>query len=130
MLTSRSNSGLQVSGIFLDISHIGSNDITENQITPFSFSTPDNETLYAWHVMPLGLYAKHEAELLREPSGFAEDITRTKPFKLMTDSPETKLVIYCKHMKGIIRLQSWLTHAMFCSSWSKYCLNESHIYLG
>jgi hypothetical protein len=82
MLTSRSNSGLQVSGIFLDISHIGSNDITENQITPFSFSTPDNETLYAWHVMPLGLYAKHEAELLREPSGFAEDITRTKPFKV------------------------------------------------
>ena len=28
-----------------------------NQVTPFSIATADGETLHAWHVLPLGLYA-------------------------------------------------------------------------
>ena len=27
----------------------------KNQVTPFSLSTPDGETLHAWHILPLGL---------------------------------------------------------------------------
>jgi hypothetical protein len=69
----------------------------ENQITPFSIATPDNELLYAWHVLPLGLYAKHESELLQEPSGCAEDITKTKGFRLLADDPSSLLIINCKH---------------------------------
>lgn len=49
--------------------------------------------------MPLGMYAKHEADILREPSGCAEDITKTRAFKLMTESLKSKLIIYCKHVK-------------------------------
>jgi hypothetical protein len=101
MLTSQNSSGLQVS-IYLDVQIRNSDNFRENQITPFNFSTPDHEVLYAWHVIPLGLYAKHEAELLREPSGCAGDITKTKAFKLMTENPESKLVINCK--KGTFRL--------------------------
>jgi abhydrolase domain-containing protein 12 len=60
--------------------------------------------LYAWHVMPLGLYAKHEAEMLREPSGCAEDITKTRAFELLTKSPETKLIINCKPQKATTKI--------------------------
>jgi hypothetical protein len=70
----------------------------ENQITPFNFTTPDHETIYAWHVMPLGLYAKHEAEILLQPSGCAEDITTTKAFQLLKNDPDTRLIINCKEL--------------------------------
>merc|ERR1711939_501181 len=67
--------------------------IAKNQITPFNFSTPDGETIYAWHVMPLGLYAKHEYEILQQPSGCAEDITKTKAFQLLKNDPDARLII-------------------------------------
>jgi len=69
---------------------------TENQITPFNLTTPDNEVLYAWHVLPLGLYAKNEPTLLREPSGCAVDITKTAAFALLRDDPEARLIISCE----------------------------------
>ena len=73
---------------------------------PFNIITPDNETIYAWHVMPLGLYAKHEYDILREDSGCAEDITQTKAFHLLKNDPESKLVINCR----------------FCILWEIYTL--------
>jgi hypothetical protein len=72
---------------------------SENQITPFNFTTPDNETIYAWHVMPLGLYAKHESEILQQPPGCAEDITKTKAFKLLKDDPDSRLIINCEYFQ-------------------------------
>ncbi|TVY16767.1 Glycylpeptide N-tetradecanoyltransferase [Lachnellula arida] len=65
----------------------------KNQITPFNFTTPDHETIYAWHVMPLGLYAKHESEILQQPSGLADDITQTTAFRLLRDDPDSRLII-------------------------------------
>jgi len=75
----------------------------ENQITPFNFSTPDGETIYAWHVMPLGLYAKHESEILQQPSGCAEDITKTKAFRLLKDDPDSRLIINCDFPRNCCR---------------------------
>ncbi|RQM08833.1 hypothetical protein DH86_00002974 [Scytalidium sp. 3C] len=68
----------------------------KNQVTPFNITTPDHETIYAWHILPLGLYAQHEYELLQEPSGCVEDITRTKAFELLKNDPESRLIISCK----------------------------------
>lgn len=68
----------------------------ENQVSPFNFSTPDGETLYAWHIMPLGLYAKHESEILKQPSGFVNDISLTKGFDLLRGDPDARLIINCK----------------------------------
>ncbi|KAA8576084.1 hypothetical protein EYC84_006246 [Monilinia fructicola] len=65
----------------------------KNQVSPFNFSTPDGETLYAWHVIPLGLYAKHESEILKQPSGFVDDISLTKGFELLRDDPDARLII-------------------------------------
>jgi hypothetical protein len=46
-------------------------------------------------VMPLGLYAKHEVEIIKQPSGLAEDITKTKAFELLTTDPKARLIINC-----------------------------------
>lgn len=78
------------------------NRLPENQITPFNFTTPDHEIIYAWHVMPLGLYAKHEAEILQQAPGFTEDITATKAFQLLRDDPESKLIILCGYLVSFV----------------------------
>ena len=45
-----------------------------NQVTPFSIRTADSERLYAWHILPVELYRKHELSLVSEPVGFVSDI--------------------------------------------------------
>lgn len=67
-----------------------------NQVTPFSIKTPDGEIFYAWHIIPVELYRKHELSLVAEPIGFTFDITSRLSFKLLQD-PEASLVI---HMHG------------------------------
>ena len=47
--------------------------------------------------MPLGLYAKHESEILQQPSGCAEDITKTKALQLLKNDPDARLIINCKY---------------------------------
>ena len=68
---------------------------TENQVQPFTIPTPDGETLYGWHILPLALYAKHEEVLLQEPPGPSSHITQTQAFKLLSTDPESRLLIYC-----------------------------------
>ncbi|KAK3317818.1 Alpha/Beta hydrolase protein [Cercophora scortea] len=65
----------------------------KNQVTPFSLTTVDNQTLYAWHILPLPLYAQHEDTLAAQPSGFCGDITQTENFKLLRDDPTSHLII-------------------------------------
>jgi len=80
----------------------------KNQVTPFNFTTPDNERLYTWHVMPLGLYAKHEAEILQQAPGCAEDVTKTTAFQLLRDDPDSKLIINFHGNAGNVA-QGWRT---------------------
>jgi len=68
-----------------------------NQVTPFSFKSAGNETLYAWHILPVELYRQHEQHLLAEAPGFAPDITSRSGFKMLRDDPESRLII---HMHG------------------------------
>jgi abhydrolase domain-containing protein 12 len=69
-----------------------------NQATPFSIkSSATGEALYAWHILPLELYRKHETALLVEPAGFVLDITARLAFKLLRDDPDARLVL---HMHG------------------------------
>ena len=68
-----------------------------NQVTPFNIKSEESENLYAWHVLPTGLYRKHQRELEAEPAGFVTDITSRLSFKLLRDDPEARLVI---HMHG------------------------------
>ncbi|KAH8816401.1 Alpha/Beta hydrolase protein [Xylogone sp. PMI_703] len=78
----------------------------KNQVTPFNFTTPDQETLHAWHILPLGLYAKHESELLQQPSGCTEDITKMKSFELLKAEPDSRLIIAFHGNAGTVA-QGW-----------------------
>lgn len=71
-----------------------------NQVTTFSIPTSDGVALHAWHILPLGLYQKHEKELLAQPSGFSHDITSRLSFKLLRDDPDARLVIYLHGTAG------------------------------
>ena len=81
------------------------------QVQPFYIHTPDGEKLYGWHVLPLTLYAKHEAALLAQPDG-PIDITDGKAlplsFKLLMEDPDACLVINFHGNAGTIA-QGWRT---------------------
>ncbi|KAI9791548.1 MAG: hypothetical protein M1833_001504 [Piccolia ochrophora] len=77
-----------------------------NQINPFTLPTPDGELLYAWHILPLGLYADNEAALLADTS--KSDVTQTKAFALLVDDPESRLVINFHGNAGTVA-QGWRT---------------------
>ena len=68
-----------------------------SQTTPFSIPSSAGESLYAWHILPIELYRRHESALIAESSGFAEDVTSRFAFKLLRDDPEARLII---HMHG------------------------------
>ncbi|KAI0169427.1 alpha/beta-hydrolase [Hypoxylon sp. FL1284] len=65
-----------------------------NQVTPFSLTTVDDESIYAWHILPLPTYLGHEDELQAQKPGFSDDVAKTVSFKLLRDDPEARLVIY------------------------------------
>ncbi|PGH14061.1 hypothetical protein AJ80_06065 [Polytolypa hystricis UAMH7299] len=66
----------------------------KSQVQPFNIVTPDNETLYAWHIIPPYLCKEFEEDLLANPpSGPAEDITKTLAYKLLAENPNARVVV-------------------------------------
>lgn len=58
---------------------------------PFNITTPDHETLYAWHVLPSQLYAENEDRLLESPLVEQKDSLAFQ----MLQNPNARLVISC-----------------------------------
>lgn len=71
-------------------------------MTPFNLVTPDGETLFSWHVMPLPLYLQNEALMAGQSSGLANDFTETEAFRLLKDDPEARLVLYCESILSVL----------------------------
>ncbi|KAG9203278.1 hypothetical protein G6514_002931 [Epicoccum nigrum] len=65
----------------------------KNQVTPFRIATKDGHRLFTWLVTPLGVYARHLDEYVREQRG-VEDIRETLAFRLLRDDPEARLLLY------------------------------------
>jgi hypothetical protein len=68
-------------------------------VTPFAIPTPDGETLYAWHILPIDAYLRNEKALSEDsrPQGPVEDFTTTLPFSLLSStSPPARVVINCE----------------------------------
>ncbi|KAI9682047.1 MAG: hypothetical protein M1817_000101 [Caeruleum heppii] len=63
----------------------------ENQISPLYINTTDGQSLYVWHILPLGLYARYEEKLLEQAEGPAVDFTQTQAFRLLAKDPEARL---------------------------------------
>ncbi|KAL4900387.1 hypothetical protein BDW74DRAFT_188236 [Aspergillus multicolor] len=74
----------------------------KNQVTPFAITTGADQQLYAWHVLPIELYRKHELALTAEPTGFVSDITSRLAFRLLRDDPEARLVIHLHGAGGTV----------------------------
>ena len=73
-----------------------------NQATPFSIETSGGEALYAWHILPVELYRKHESALIAEPSGFVLDITSRLAFKLLRIDPDARLILHLHGAAGTV----------------------------
>ncbi|KAF8456737.1 Alpha/Beta hydrolase protein [Kalaharituber pfeilii] len=74
----------------------------KNQVASFYIPTPDGEKLFAWHVLPLALYAEHRDILLNTDSGFIEDITQSTAFQLLQSDPEARLIIHFHGNAGTV----------------------------
>ncbi|KAJ5825330.1 hypothetical protein N7474_002468 [Penicillium riverlandense] len=73
-----------------------------NQVTPFSIKTSDGERLYAWHILPVELYRKHEQSLVEESEGSVSDISSRLSFRLLRDDPDARLVIHLHGAGGTV----------------------------
>lgn len=82
---------------FKDLNVPESFGFLRNQVTPFSIGTTDGEWLYAWHVLPVELYRKHQMPLIEEPVGFVSDIKSRLGFQLLREDPDARLIL---HMHG------------------------------
>ncbi|KAG5951582.1 hypothetical protein E4U53_002758 [Claviceps sorghi] len=68
----------------------------KHQVTPFYLHTPDDNWIYAWHVLPLPLYHRHDAQIINGASAEAasRDVTTTESFRLLKSDPNAKLILY------------------------------------
>ncbi|TRX97000.1 hypothetical protein FHL15_002306 [Xylaria flabelliformis] len=73
-----------------------------NQVTPFFLTTPDGESLHAWHILPLELYRQNQEALSTEPQGLALDVKKRLSFKLLRDDPSSLLVLYFHGAAGTL----------------------------
>ncbi|KAI1282891.1 alpha/beta-hydrolase [Xylaria sp. FL0933] len=63
-----------------------------NQVTPFTL-TSGNESLFAWHILPLRSVLEHEDRLQATPVGCSGDITTSESFNILKSDPDARLVI-------------------------------------
>ena len=82
-----------------DINNAEQFGFNKGQVTPFTIRSPDGETLYAWHILPIDVYARHEKTLRNEkrPHGPVEDFTKTTAFRLLTSNQDpARVVVSCE----------------------------------
>ncbi|KAL8867085.1 MAG: hypothetical protein Q9174_005888 [Haloplaca sp. 1 TL-2023] len=80
----------------------------KSQVQPFTISTKDNETLYAWHVLPLGKYTQNEQALLKKPFDARGSFVDSVAFDLLYRDPTSRLVINFHGNAGTVA-QGWRT---------------------
>ncbi|MCJ1281310.1 hypothetical protein MMC26_000629 [Xylographa opegraphella] len=73
-----------------------------NQVTPFSIKMSNGEELYAWHILPVELYRKHESTLIAESSGFVLNIKSRLGFQLLHDDPDARLILHFHGAAGTV----------------------------
>lgn len=80
-----------------DVNNVERFGFTLGQVSPFNIHTPDGETLYAWHVLPMDVYARDEEAFRNEPqhTGPVNDLTGSRAFKFLSESPDARVVISC-----------------------------------
>ena len=70
-----------------------------NQVVPFEVTSSDGDQLYAWLIIPLNKYLKHESELQRQRGNHE---VREKALELLADDSNNKLVVYFHGNAGTV----------------------------
>ncbi|KAI4753522.1 alpha/beta-hydrolase [Aureobasidium sp. EXF-3400] len=83
------------SGFWHDVNKPESFGFAAHQVTPFNVSTPDNEVLYAWHILPLATVAAN-----RDALATTDPLDQTLPLQLLKSDPEARVVVNCKIVHG------------------------------
>ena len=82
--------------LFQNLSDVEQFGFLHHQVQPFTVTTPDNETIYAWHILPLHLYHEHQEELVGQ-LGFGlktfESVVDTVAFKLLANDSNAHVVV-------------------------------------
>ena len=81
------------SGFWHDVNKPESFGFAAHQVTPFNVSTPDDEVLYAWHVLPLATVAAN-----RDALAAADPFDQTLPLQLLKSDPEARVVVNCEFL--------------------------------
>ncbi|KAG9694534.1 alpha/beta-hydrolase, partial [Aureobasidium melanogenum] len=91
------------SGFWHDVNKPESFGFATHQVTPFNISTPDNEVLYAWHILPLATVAAH-----RDALAAADPFDKSLPLQLLKDDAEARVVVNFHGNAGHVA-QGWRT---------------------
>ncbi|KIW01546.1 uncharacterized protein PV09_07024 [Verruconis gallopava] len=65
----------------------------KHQVTPFYLNTTDGEELYAWHILPIGLYAQHEEAIASQEPWPPTSFKTSLAYELLKIDPEARVVI-------------------------------------
>lgn len=65
----------------------------EGQVTPFFLQTPDFQSIYAWHIIPLPVYLQNEEALSLQDSGPAQDVEESESLRILKADPEARVVV-------------------------------------
>ncbi|CAL8576687.1 hypothetical protein XPA_002553 [Xanthoria parietina] len=82
----------------------------KNQVQPLHITTPDGETLYAWHIVPIAKYIANEDHLINEHTTSATPFQDSVGFDLLSKDPNSRLVINFHGNAGTVA-QGWRTDA-------------------
>jgi pimeloyl-ACP methyl ester carboxylesterase len=82
--------------LFQNLSDVEQFGFLHHQVQPFTVRTPDNETIYAWHILPLHLYHEHQDELVdQDDFGLktSESVIDTVAFKLLANDTNAHVIL-------------------------------------
>ncbi|ERF68036.1 hypothetical protein EPUS_06426 [Endocarpon pusillum Z07020] len=82
--------------LWQDLSDVEAFGFLRYQVQPFTLSTPDNATLYAWHILPLHLAEENSKRLLAQGDfkiKSSEEVLDTVAFQLLASDPNTHVVV-------------------------------------
>ena len=81
---------------FQNLSDVEQFGFLRHQVQPFTVVTPDNETIYAWHILPLHLYYEHKDDLI-EQVNFGQksstEATDTLAFKILANDSNAHVIV-------------------------------------
>jgi pimeloyl-ACP methyl ester carboxylesterase len=82
--------------LWQDLSDVEAFGFLQHQVQPFTLRTSDNETLYAWHILPLHLAQEHSEDLLQQDDFTVKSsaqVLDTLAFKLLAIDPNAHVVV-------------------------------------